>query len=68
MKLNFGYLFLLLLSTSTLVCAWDSEELEIFDLVEEVNKNFYEVLNVEQNAATQEIKRAFRYIFNTTHF
>lgn len=30
------------------VQAWDQEQLEIFDLVEEINENFYTVLNVEQ--------------------
>lgn len=28
--------------------AWDTEELEIFDLVEEINQNFYNVLGVQQ--------------------
>ena len=44
-----------LLSSVTLVLlfihygrCWDNEELELFDLVEEVNRNFYEVLGVEQ--------------------
>lgn len=27
---------------------WDSEELEMFDLVEEVNQNFYEVMGISQ--------------------
>ena len=27
---------------------WDSEDLELFDVVEEVNQNFYELLGVEQ--------------------
>ncbi|XP_067640660.1 uncharacterized protein F54F2.9 [Eurosta solidaginis] len=40
--------------------AWDSEELEIFDLVEEVNQNFYEFMNISQEATNNEIKRAFR--------
>lgn len=30
------------------VTAWDNEELEIFDVVEEVNQNFYEMLGVKQ--------------------
>ncbi len=30
------------------VYAWDTEELEIFDLVEEINQNFYNVLGVQQ--------------------
>lgn len=28
--------------------AWDQEQLEIFDLVEEINENFYTVLKVNQ--------------------
>ena len=28
--------------------AWDNEELEVFDVVEEVNQNFYELLGVPQ--------------------
>lgn len=27
---------------------WDQEEFEIFDLVEEINQNFYTILNVKQ--------------------
>lgn len=30
------------------VNAWDQEEFEIFDLVEEINENFYSVLKVNQ--------------------
>lgn len=30
------------------VYAWDTDELEIFDLVEEINQNFYNVLGVQQ--------------------
>ena len=30
------------------VQAWDNEELEIFDLVEEINLNFYQILGVNQ--------------------
>lgn len=28
--------------------AWDGDELEVFDVVEEVNKNFYTMLGVER--------------------
>lgn len=28
--------------------AWDQDDLEIFDLVEEVNENFYELLKLKQ--------------------
>lgn len=27
---------------------WDSDDLELFDLVEEVNDNFYEVMGLEK--------------------
>lgn len=30
------------------VSAWDQDELEIFDLVEEINQNFYSILKVDQ--------------------
>ncbi|KAJ8878495.1 hypothetical protein PR048_019073 [Dryococelus australis] len=35
------------------VHSWDNDDLEIFDLVEEVNTNFYSLLGVEQNCALQ---------------
>lgn len=40
--------FALLAFVVTLTAAWDTEELEIFDLVEEINENFYTVLGVQQ--------------------
>lgn len=51
--MNLSYLWLLLVSVSIQcysVKAWDNEELEIFDLVEEigVSLSFYKVLGVEQ--------------------
>lgn len=39
---------LLLLSICKQTFAWDTEELEVFDVVEEVNQNFYELLGVPQ--------------------
>lgn len=39
---------------------WGSDDMEIFDLVEEVNENFYTLMQINQNATNQEIKRAFR--------
>ncbi|TDG43635.1 hypothetical protein AWZ03_009935 [Drosophila navojoa] len=47
--------------------AWHSEELEIFDLVEEVNKNFYEFMGINQTATNNEIKRAFRTLSIVLH-
>ena len=39
--------FGLLCLVSSALC-WDEEELEIFDVVEEVNENFYSVMGIEQ--------------------
>ncbi|XP_050331129.1 uncharacterized protein F54F2.9 [Bactrocera neohumeralis] len=47
--------------------AWDSDELEIFDLVEEINQNFYEFMNISQEATNNEIKRAFRSLSIVLH-
>lgn len=45
------------LSICKLSSAWDNEELEVFDVVEEVNQNFYELLGVEQ------VRRIINHIF-----
>jgi len=39
---------LVLLQLTTKVVGWNNEDLELFDLVEEVNQNFYDVLGVSQ--------------------
>jgi DnaJ family protein C protein 1 len=57
-------LFLCLISLSK---AWDNDELEIFDLVEEVNGNFYEYLEVKPDAGTSEIKKAYRRLSLILH-
>uniref|UniRef100_A0A336MK67 CSON000418 protein n=1 Tax=Culicoides sonorensis TaxID=179676 RepID=A0A336MK67_CULSO len=70
MNLNFLWLFLIsVIVQNSLVHGWDNEELEIFDLVEEigVEKSFYKVLNVEQSASLSEIKRAFRNLSVVLH-
>ena len=41
----FTWVFITLVTISY-VYGWDNEELELFDLVEEINENFYEVLGV----------------------
>lgn len=51
-------LILLIASTFLLLSSaycWDAEELELFDLAEEVNRNFYEVFGVEQVKANVDI-------------
>lgn len=49
MKLRnfFGFLLLLIVSANKVSC-WDQEDLDVFDLVEEINENFYTVLKVQQ--------------------
>ncbi|KAL0268482.1 UNVERIFIED_CONTAM: hypothetical protein PYX00_010410 [Menopon gallinae] len=49
------------------VNCWDSEELELFDLVEEVNQNFYTLLEVKQDADAKVIKKAFRNLSLILH-
>lgn len=44
-------LLLLLLAAVAPVRAWESGDLELFDLVEEVQLNFYEFLGVQQVSA-----------------
>lgn len=39
---------LLLFSLILSVRAWDDDDLEVFDVVEEVNQNFYEFLGISQ--------------------
>lgn len=41
-------LFTLLAVRVDNVSAWDQDSIEIFDLVEEINQNFYTVLKIEQ--------------------
>jgi len=47
--------------------AWDSEELDLFDLVEEVNKNFYEVMEIDQTASTAEVRKAYKRLALVLH-
>ena len=49
--------------------AFDNDELEIFDLVEEVNQNFYEYLglDVDGKATTNEIRKAYKKLALVWH-
>ncbi|KAE9416056.1 hypothetical protein Angca_002309, partial [Angiostrongylus cantonensis] len=39
---------------------WNSDELALYDLVEAVNANFYELFGIGQDASTAEVKKAYR--------
>ena len=49
--------------------AFDNDELEIFDLVEEVNQNFYEYLELDPDgkASTNEIRKSYRRLSLVLH-
>ncbi|XP_049778974.1 dnaJ homolog subfamily C member 1 [Schistocerca cancellata] len=49
------------------VGCWDTEELEIFDLVEEVDTNFYSLLDVPQDADAAVIRKAYRRLSLQIH-
>ncbi|XP_034985202.1 dnaJ homolog subfamily C member 1 [Zootoca vivipara] len=58
-------LALLLLAQPAL--AWESGDLELFDLVEEVPQNFYVFLGVEQDASSADIRKAYRKLSLILH-
>ncbi|CAK1545091.1 unnamed protein product [Leptosia nina] len=59
--------FILLVCLTLGVAAWDEDDLEVFDVVEEVNQNFYELMGVSQDASQQEIKQAFKKLTLKLH-
>ncbi|XP_055298276.1 uncharacterized protein F54F2.9 [Sitodiplosis mosellana] len=63
-----GLLTLIALNVD-IVSAWDQDEIEIYDLVEEIGieKNFYTILKVEQTATSAEIRKAFRQLSVVLH-
>lgn len=48
MKLVFLPTLLLLIASFNSASAWDNDDLEIFDLVELINDNFYKVMGIQQ--------------------
>ena len=65
MNNHFPLLSCLLLLPS--IFAWDNDQLEIFDLVEEINENFYSLLDVAETAETSEIRKAYRKLSLQLH-
>ncbi|XP_043824847.1 dnaJ homolog subfamily C member 1 [Dromiciops gliroides] len=60
-------LLLLLLLQSVPARGWESADLELFDLVEEVQLNFYHFLGVQQDASSADIRKAYRKLSLTLH-
>lgn len=57
-----------LLFISPAVLAWDSDEMDLFDLVEEVNKNFYEVMGLDQaSTTTKDVRSAYKKLALVLH-
>ena len=52
-KMKISLILLVFISFLSVSCAWDQSDIEIFDLVEEINQNFYDVLGVLQVSADQ---------------
>ena len=50
--------------TPSVISAWDTDDLELFDTVEEVGRNFYEVLGIEQVQSYKMLKSLFRILLN----
>ncbi|XP_057657254.1 dnaJ homolog subfamily C member 1 [Diorhabda carinulata] len=65
--MNIIYLSSLLFYSITSTNAWDSEQLEVFDAVDDVKQNFYELLNISKDATSSEIKSAFRTLSLKLH-
>jgi len=63
-------IYTLFLLSFGVVHAWDDAEMDIFDLVEEVNsinQNFYEYMELTQEATTSEIRKAYRKLSLVLH-
>nr|CAG4652087.1 EOG090X0BHG [Triops cancriformis] len=56
----------LLFILSSVQC-WDSNELEIFDLIEEVGENFYTLLDIPRDCSSGDVKKAYRRLSLQVH-
>ena len=51
---------MVLILSTPLASAWEESEFEVFDLVDEVQQNFYEYMEISPEATTTEIRKAYR--------
>merc|ERR1711892_312 len=57
---------LVTLSPLSVTC-WDTDQLDLFDLVEEVGTNFYQLMEIEQDATTADVRRAYEKLALQLH-
>ena len=43
-----------------MAAAFEEEELEVYDVVEDVNSNFYEFLELKPDCSASDIRKAYR--------
>ncbi len=69
MKSSMYVVFFVVLAASGFrgVAAFDDEELDVFDIVEEVNSNFYEFMDLKPDASGSEIRKAYRRLSLVLH-
>jgi len=63
--MNLGKFFLLisiLLVSVSFTYSFETWELDLFDVVEEVNANFYETLGLKPDCTAKELKKTFRQL------
>lgn len=64
---RFLVLVVVVASVLSSVHSWDSDELELFDLVDEVSANFYSVVGVPQTSDARTIRQAFKNLSLKLH-
>ena len=50
-----------------MAAAFEEEELEVYDVVEDVNSNFYEFLELKADASSSDIRKAYRRLSLSLH-
>ncbi|KAF1761075.1 hypothetical protein GCK72_009329 [Caenorhabditis remanei] len=60
MRVTFLQLLLLSILIPLANCQWTTEDLALYDLVEEVGVNFYEWFDIPRDATSNQVKKAYR--------